>query len=161
MKARHSRIWTVLFWMVLIGVFTTLMSLVSSPFLFLWFINTPYPYDPPQKNIEYFTDVPLSDSTSIDRCCVRNFFFLDGPDYYYELTLSPKDRKLLINSFGGPGETPLSENYCNAIARVPSAWIRGLHPQVKCYHLVGENYAEVWLDVDVESNKAWLAILNY
>jgi hypothetical protein len=158
MKTRRISFWTVLSGMVLIGAFTLWVILVSSPFLFLWYINTPYPYGPPKETIEYFTDVALSDSTAIDLYDVSNFW-LDGPDYYYELTLSPEDKTRLISSFGGPCRSP-GGIYDNAIARVPSTWIRGRHPRVKCYYFQSENDSRIYLDIDTESDKAWLVILS-
>jgi hypothetical protein len=125
--------------------------------LFLWLINSTYVYASPKKQVEHYTHVPLSDTTSFNRYCVRNFFLLDGPDFYFEVTLSRDDKARLIKFFKENQEVKTSTKLEEL---VPASW-KPLPKKLEHY-FVGDQSRSVsmWLAVDADGDKAWLVIWN-
>ena len=139
-----------------VGILLTTV-LVSA--LSLWIINSSFIYNP-RKEFARFTNIVLSSEASIDRFSVRNFFYLDGPDFFYELTLSLEDKRKLIKLFDDKG-ADISDD--RAMQLVPFSWIGG-DRKLKRYYMWNTWAAPdagIYLDIDSDSNKAWFVIQIY
>ncbi|MEI9998667.1 MAG: hypothetical protein WDO13_05605 [Verrucomicrobiota bacterium] len=146
------------FWLTAICL-GLLLSLIIVAGIFYALFNSPAFYDAP-KELAYYTGGAVTKQTTIVRFQVRNFFGLDGPDYYYELALAPADRTRLIAYCqvhardAGGGRT--------ADAAVPSDWLDGDPSITQRFYLLDARSgdAQVILSLDSKSNRAWLVIYN-
>jgi hypothetical protein len=91
---------------------------------------------------------------------VRNFFYLDGPDYYFELKLTPTDRTRLIDYFRqhshGEGFNQTADS------AVPPSWHVGDTSEYEQHFLSDEQRgAAVMLSLDSSGERAWLVIYNF
>jgi len=129
---------------------------VGAFLLLLWFINTPYVYESARKEVANYTHIALSNDTSIDRYCVRNFFLLDGPDFYFELTLSNDDKARLIKFFE---ENQKGTSFSStAVELVPASWKPRNRKLEHYYVSATAPDVQICLDVDADSGKAWLVV---
>ncbi len=124
--------------------------------LFLGIINGPRFYNS-ARQLEFYTGGLVLKALHIDHFMVRNSFGLDGPDYYYELSVAPTDRKRLHDFFHADGHPAFNRN---ADELVPSDWKNGSR-SIERYCLLPSNRSAVMLlAMDSQSDKAWLVIYN-
>jgi hypothetical protein len=140
--------------MALLGSIGVLLSWVV---VFYILINVSFFYDA-RHELAADTGRTLSPDSHIDHFMVHNFFFVDGPDYYYELSLAPTDRARLIESFFPGGQAEALNG--NADDYVPASWRNGSTAIRRyCLHRPEKNQI-LLLAVDTASDKAWLVIEN-
>jgi hypothetical protein len=145
-----------------VAVIASLAVLLVSGILFLLLVyllgNSSFLYNA-REDLDACTGKSISADSRIEHFEVRNFFFLDGPDYYYELTLTPADRGRLISLFSPGGQTEALNG--NADQFVPAAWQNGSRSiQRYCLHRPDKSQV-LLLAVDDNSDNAWLVIENF
>ena len=135
------------------------MGLVILPCVLLLVLNNPSIYNQRELFVRY-TQVSLSEGAKISRFDVKNFYYLDGPDFFYELRLSAGDKEKLIKLFDESDGR--SANTC-ASELVPASWVGEKPRKIQHYFLINPKRApNCWffLDVDSESDRVWFVILT-
>jgi len=136
----------------------TVIAVMGTGALLIWFVTSAYFYGPPKKVIEFYTHTALSRSTSVDRYSVENSF-LDGPSFYFELTLSPDDKTHLVKFFDESGTESGPSN--TATEAVPASWRRLDDQKPIHYHIFdASKNAVVLMDIGAASGKALLVVWN-
>ena len=146
----------------LVALIASVVTLIVSVILFLLLIfllgNSSFLYDA-RKDLDTYTGNSISADSHIEHFAVRGFFFLDGPDFYYELSLTPGDRERLVRLFLPGGQAEALNG--NADEFVPAAWRNGSQ-SIQRYCLHRPDKSEVLLlALDSQSDKAWLVIENF